>query len=450
MERPPCVPEKTVLGTRMSREYRQEIDRLIRIEYGETAELVLRFLGLCFGSVLLFLYTGWAIAWLWPLGFFVAQALYYGFLKTRNEICTESDCKIAAGLFLLILTSFLWMPAVMASQNDTVLVFAGSTLMATAMVFLVRRGDTAWPFVLGGVLVVCCMYLAVFWFRPFDGTDPVATWGVLIANLVLVGYLAQALLISRRSRLRAVAATERAMQEQKMSAVGALAGGVAHDFNNMLTAIIGNLELARELPDEEERQAVLNEAHNSAKRAEAVVKQLLIYSRKAPAFHTDMDINVAVARMMGLAQRLIPASVTVVLKSPQASLGVRVDDSQLMTALINLVVNAVDAMPEGGTLRIVTSLERAKTGNSMADGGVLPVGDYAVIRVCDTGMGISEQDLHKVVQPFYSTKPTGKGTGLGLPMVLGFARDHGGALQLVSSPSGTEAAVWLPCLGARA
>lgn len=85
----------------------------------------------------------------------------------------------------------------------------------------------------------------------------------------------------------------------------------------------------------------------------------------------------------------------------------------------------------------------------MSDGGGVPVGDYAVIRVCDTGAGIAAQDLHKVVQPFFSTKPAGKGTGLGLPMVLGFARDHGGAVQLTSSSAGTTAAVWLPCLGAR-
>ncbi|MGH1415548.1 MAG: sensor histidine kinase [Pelagimonas sp.] len=431
----------------MNCEHRQEIDRLLQTEYGEPAELSLRFCGLVVGTIVLHLYTGWSIAWLWPLGFFLAHALYYGFLKTRNDTCTLREIQIASCLFFLVISSFLWMPAMMAATNDYGMVFAGSTLLATALVFLVRRGDTIRFLVWGEIAIVCGMYFVVFWNRPPFESE-LAKWGGLAANLVLVGYLAQALVMSRKSKIAEREAAERAVQEQKMAALGELAGGVAHDFNNTLTAVLGNIELSRELPDSADRQAALEDAYNAAKQAEAVVKQLLIYARKAPSFQTHLDLNHAVPRMMELAKRLIPNSVPVELRIHEAPLGVRVDEAQLMTGLINLVANAVDAMPEGGGLTIRTRLGTAGPEVIMADGTGVASGLYSVIEVSDTGRGISVGDIGKVVQPFHSTKSRGRGTGLGLPMVLGFARDHGGGLLLASSTDararGTQAEIWLP------
>lgn len=435
----------------MSIEHQQEIDRLIQVEYGEMSELALRFSGTLVGTLVLFLYTGWPFAWLWPLGFFVAHGMYYGFLKTRGDDCGVHDVQIASGLLLIVMSSFLWMPAVMAAQSDLNLVFAGSTLLATVLVFLVRRGDTIGFLVWGEIAIICGMYIAVFWFRP-PADSALAKWGGFVTNVVLVLYLAQALVMARKAKLAELDAMERAIQEQKMAAIGELAGGVAHDFNNSLTAILGNLELSCELPDGPEKQAVLEDAYEAGKRAEAVVKQLLIYSRKAPAFRTDLDLNQAVPRMMGLAKRLIPKTVSVEMRIGDKPLGVRVDEAQLMTAVINLVVNAVDAMPNGGVLTVRTFEKAARNDVGMADGAAMTHGQYGVVEVCDTGVGIAKENIAKVVQPFHSKKDRGIGTGLGLSMVLGFARVHGGGLELKSPAagqhSGTSASIWLPSLGA--
>ncbi len=434
----------------MTTEHRQEIDRLIQVEYGEAPELALRLFGVPFGSLILFLYTGWTATWFWPLGFFLAHGMYYGYLKTRSEDCGLAEVRAASGFFLVVMSSFLWMPAVMAAQSDINLVFAGSTLLATALVFLVRRGDTIRFLVWGEIAVVCAMYVAVFWYRP-PAENLLAKWGGIVTNFILVGYLAQALVMARKAKLAELEAVERAVQEQKMAAIGELAGGVAHDFNNTLTAILGNLELCRELPDQAERDAAFDDAFDAAKRAEAVVKQLLIYSRKAPSFRTDLDLSQTVPRMMELAQRLIPDNIVVITEMSDRPLGVRVDETQLMTALINLVVNAVDAMPDGGTLTVRTAFRRADADLGMVDGAGVAVGPYAVVEVGDTGTGIASRDISKVVQPFYSAKVRGKGTGLGLPMVLGFTRIHAGGLRVMSprpgDVGGTQVEIWLPCLG---
>ncbi|WP_299935707.1 ATP-binding protein [uncultured Pelagimonas sp.] len=434
----------------MTTEHRQEIDRLIQVEYGEAPELALRLFGVPFGTLILFLYTGWTFAWFWPLSFFLAHGLYYGFLKTRGEDCSLGDVQVASGLFLVVMSSFLWMPAFMAAQSDINLVFAGSTLLATALVFLVRRGDTIRFLVWGEVAVICAMYVAVYWYRP-PAENMLAKWSGFATNLILVGYLAQALVMSRKAKLAELEAVERAVQEQKMAAIGELAGGVAHDFNNTLTAILGNLELCRELPDQVERDAALDAAFDAAKRAEAVVKQLLIYSRKAPSFRTDLDLIQTVPRMMELAQRLIPDNIVVKMEMSETPLGVRVDETQLMTALINLVVNAVEAMPDGGVVTVRTDQRRAGSDLAMVDGAGVAVGSYGVVDVCDTGEGIAGREISKVVQPFYSAKTRGKGTGLGLPMVLGFTRIHAGGLRVLSPATsdgrGTRVEIWLPSLG---
>lgn len=427
----------------MTTEYRKEINRLYQVEYGAKPELVLRFVGIVFGAAVLYWHTGWDVSWLWPIGFCLAQFLYYLFLASRDEESSIWDVRIACLLFLFVLISFLWMPAMMAAQSDATLVFVGSTLMATVLVFLVRRGDTIGYLVAGELLVVCCMYVVVFVYRP-DPVTSVSHWVGLVVNFVLTGYLAQALILSRQATLASIAAAEQAVQREKMAAIGELAGGVAHDFNNLLTAILGNLELSHELEDGAEKNAVLKEAHDAAKRAEAEVKQLLIYARKAPFFRVETDLSESAAEMADLVRRLVPEHVEFEMKSDGSEMPVYVDKPHLLTALFGLVSNAVDAMPEGGQLKVVTQLQTSDGRMVMADGEDIEPGAYGVISVHDTGTGIAKQDLPRVVQPFHSTKPPGQGTGLGLPMVLGFARDHGGAIRLLSETSGTVAEIWLP------
>lgn len=428
----------------MTTECTQEMQRLFTVEYGEMPEVAVRLTGVCLGGVLLFIYTGWPSAWLWSLGYVALHGINYTFLRARRDAATQTDCVIGGVLFLVLYASFLWMPAYMATTEDATLVFSGIVLGASTFAFMIRRSDTMLWMIFGEVAILSAMIIWVLLSKMTVIEGELAVFATMLVTVAMTAYMFQAVFIARKVRLEGEAAARRAAQEQKMAAIGQLAGGVAHDFNNVLTAIIGNLELYEALPDPDERDEVVREAHAAAKRAEAVVSHLLIYARKAPVRRRAVLLNAAVARTMQLAQRGIPARISWRFVPEGMDVEVRVDEMQLTTALINLVRNAADAIEDTGTVTLSTRFEIVAQPMPMADGSLLPPGRYARIGVADTGSGIPEQHLRRVLEPFYTTKPPGKGTGLGLSMVLGFARDAQGGLWLSSGRDGTEVAVYLP------
>ncbi|CUH74795.1 sensor histidine kinase [Tropicibacter naphthalenivorans] len=428
----------------MKIDYRQEFARLYDVEYHDWPEVVFRLAGVFLGSVMLYIYSGWMLAWVWSGGYLALHALHFIYLQRKSSEHARRDCHIAGGLFIAVLIAFIWMPAYMTQVGDVSLTFIGSTLIATTLAYMIRRADTMmWMVVAESVTLAVALGVAVIpVFEQIQGR--LALLACVIVCVAVVLYMFQAILITRRSRLLAEDAAVRMAQEQKMAAIGQLAGGVAHDFNNILTAIIGNLELYAVVPDDE-RETVIQEAHASAKRAEAVVSHLLIYARKAPVNRRLLDLNEALAGIRLLAERSTPAAVAQHWDLPGPSAQVRVDEVQLTTAVINLVRNAVDAMNDQGTLRVETRTETVETPRSMADGGMLAPGRYAALTITDSGPGIPEAQLSKVIEPFYTTKPVGKGTGLGLSMVLGFARDSKGGLEIGNCDSGARVTVYLPC-----
>ncbi|GAA0553498.1 PAS domain S-box-containing protein [Rhizomicrobium palustre] len=234
-------------------------------------------------------------------------------------------------------------------------------------------------------------------------------------------------------------------QSQKMQAVGQLAGGVAHDFNNLLTVIIGNSEfllMRHQAGDPSFKE--INEIHQNALRAATLVGQLLAFSRKQTMQPKVLAVRDVVGELALMLRRLLREGIDLKLEHGSELWPVHADEAQISNAIINLVVNARDAMPNGGTVTIRTANET--TANASALGtAIMPAGEYVRIDVADTGTGIPQEILGKIFDPFFTTKPVGQGTGLGLATVYGIVKQSGGFITVDSEMGrGTTFRVYLP------
>jgi signal transduction histidine kinase len=238
---------------------------------------------------------------------------------------------------------------------------------------------------------------------------------------------------------------EQLLQAQKMDAVGRLAGGVAHDFNNLLTVIRGQGDLlARHLVQDSPENRHLGEIRKAADRAAGLTRQLLAFSRKQILTPKVVDVRVVVTALGSMLGRLIGEDIKLENRMPDDLGRVRIDPGQLEQAIMNLAINARDAMPEGGRLLLEASNVRRHEDESLG-GEAIPAGDYVVLAVTDTGCGMSREVIQRIFEPFFTTKPTGKGTGLGLSMVYGIVRQSGGYITVYSEPgTGTTFRIYLP------
>jgi signal transduction histidine kinase/response regulator RpfG family c-di-GMP phosphodiesterase len=236
-------------------------------------------------------------------------------------------------------------------------------------------------------------------------------------------------------------------QSQKMEAVGQLTGGIAHDFNNMLTGIIGAIDLmkrriASNRYDDLDR--FMEAASTSAQRAAALTSRLLAFSRRQLLDSKPTDINALVRSLSDLLHRAVNENVSVAIETKDGIPAALVDANQLESAILNLVINARDAMPQGGELTVETSAVDLDKAYCEAHPGIAP-GPYVVIAVSDTGVGMTPELIEKAFDPFFTTKPLGQGTGLGLSMVYGFARQSNGQVRIHSAPGqGTSVKIYLP------
>ncbi|MBL6453949.1 PAS domain S-box protein [Belnapia sp. T6] len=259
--------------------------------------------------------------------------------------------------------------------------------------------------------------------------------------------LAETLESQVAARTEALMEAEAALrQSQKMEAVGQLTGGLAHDFNNLLAGIVGSLELMKariaqgRLP---EVQRYLTAARGAADRAAALTHRLLAFSRRQTLEPKPTDANRLVAGMEELVRRTVGPAIAVEVHAGEGLWTVMVDRSQLENALLNLCINARDAMPDGGRLVIETA--NRQLDPRTAAGRDLPPGDYVALRVGDTGTGMPPDVIAKAFDPFFTTKPLGQGTGLGLSMIYGFARQSGGQVRIRSEVGrGTVVSLYLP------
>ncbi len=244
--------------------------------------------------------------------------------------------------------------------------------------------------------------------------------------------------------MKEVAAREKAQEQlrqaQKMETIGQLTGGVAHDFNNLLMAVMGNLDLLRKrLPDDPRLRRLIDGAMQGAERGATLTQRLLAFARRQDLKAVPIDLRGLLQGMIDLLQRSLGPRVGLRLDIPEGLPPARVDANQLELAVLNLAINARDAMPDGGSIDIRVAEHRA------CNDPALKAGRYLKLSVIDNGTGMPPEILKRAIEPFFSSKPLGKGTGLGLSMVHGIAVQLGGALQLSSTVGkGTTATLLLP------
>ncbi len=256
--------------------------------------------------------------------------------------------------------------------------------------------------------------------------------------------------VAQRTAALAVEMEERSHAEdalrqmQKMDAIGQLAGGIAHDFNNMLSVILASIHRARRKLTDAEQESVsnyLDMASQAAERSAALVSQLLTFSRQQPLRPVSLDLNAKMAGITELLRHSLDPSIRIELALAAQSCPCEVDPAQLENALLNVAINARDAMPDGGILTIAT-------GGAVMGPDACPdlaPGEYVFVSVSDTGSGMSEVVAARAFDPFFTTKGIGKGTGLGLSQVHGFVRQSGGGVALTSAPGrGTVVKLLLP------
>lgn len=425
-------------------DYRKEIDRLFDIEYGQRIDAGFRLGLLLLTGVTLYAYTGWPEALLWLAGLILAHAANFLFLRGRPETCTRRDVVLAGVLFSALVAAFVWMPARLMVAQDPALRIGGAAAMGAILVFLIHRSDRVLGVMLGELAVIGAALVWIVAETLGQVSHRGAQFGLVLSAAGLMGYFTLTMLAHRSIRLKAEQTARRSVQAQKMEAIGQLAGGVAHDFNNILTAVIGNLDLYDLFETQPERDAAVAEARVAALRAAALVRQLLAYARRSPMQIATHDLGALLDQVQMLTRRLLPSSIVQCFTPPEAPLRVALDQNQFITALVNLVVNARDAMPRGGTLTVSVRATELATPRPQPDGAALAVGAYAALSVADTGHGIPDELLRRVTEPFFTTKAVGQGSGLGLSMVEGFARQSGGALVIDSGPEGTVMTLLLP------
>ena len=336
---------------------------------------------------------------------------------------------VIGGMCVASLISFsYYFPAFIAYVFPAVLPMAG------------RFFWDGWP-VHGDMMIVFAVTIAL---AAFNSARGFATG--LRLNFDLTERTRQ--LTATNSRLEQEMAQRRAAEDQlrqahKMEAIGQLTGGIAHDFNNLLTAVIGHLEMAEAKVSSDPGTAVLlQSALRAADRGATLTRHLLAFARRQHLEPVPVDAAAVVEGVVKMLRRTISPDIQAFVRAAPGLPPAWVDPNQLELAILNLALNARDAMPDGGTLRIDLSCGQDHDAGSPPD---LASGEYVVVSVSDTGTGMSRDTLARAFEPFFTTKEAGRGSGLGLSLVHGFAAQSGGAAQITSSAgTGTKVDLWLP------
>ena len=382
----------------------------------------------------------------WLAIYALSEAANISFLATRRKPGTVLDTRIATALNFIATLWFATLPVYLWSLHVIVMQFAALSLVVGMVLYSITRYSGLRRIAIWDGILISALALYFGYDMALHAETTVVRGLSLLVSVLMVLYFLISLRESVRMRSALKQAEQRNIQAQKMQAVGQLTGGISHDFNNLLTVIIGNLDLYSEVETRSEKNQLAEEARQAALRAAALTSQLLAFSRKAQLNPKPFDPERFLRSFVSLTGRVLPEAVSLQLELVSAPHRISADVNQLENALLNLVINARDAMAASGT--IILRLDWVEAGHERDfHGTALPVGLYCRISVEDSGPGIAPEHQMTVLDPFFTTKPVGKGSGLGLSMAKGFVEQSGGALELLSQPgSGTIIAFWLPVL----
>lgn len=422
-----------------------DFQKLYDYEYGCGFEMFLRFAFFVTATVLLTLETGWLVGPIWLAIYYPVYLANYAFFRWRLNRANQRDVMIASVMFIALIGVFIWLPGYLLLQTEYLsLQFVGAAGIGGLLLWLIKRSDHIPHLMWGEITCLGLSFCVLFYFAAPKFGSLNEQIVVFLCGPGLLYYFTQVVLRTRDQRRRAELAAKRTAEAQKMEALGQMAGGVAHDFNNILTATVGNLELHREVPTAFEKEQCLEEALLAARRGEALVRRLLMYGRPEAEETNSSRLWDMLDNLRVLSRRLVPAQVRVCVKSQEPDLALPVREEDLTTTLLNLMINARDSMPNGGQINVFAEQVHLEHARILLDGTQIAPGTYLQLQVTDTGPGIPPEILRHVLEPFFTTKPAGEGSGLGLPMAATFAREAGGGLTIATSAKGTRVSLLLP------
>lgn len=425
-------------------DYWPAVESMVEADIGSVPELALRFAVVFFGAVFLTVASESFFIATW-LAIFLLTNGYYSWLLFRIENpVSQSRYNCLVALFVISVALYTSCTVYLFQIGTPAFItIAIAALIAQSLFNLSRHRHSNLITFLDTVVVGGAGLYFGLSLVPTIQTGWADQMVIVVSTLGVCSYyvIAQHRKVQIHDALQI--SRHEAAQTQKMRAVGQLTAGVAHEFNNLLTVIRGNIELAQLTQDHAERNDRMNDAITAADRADALTSQLLSLSRKARLEATLIDLPTFWNGFKSVTPRISPATLSVDVIETAMARTLYCDINQLEVALINLVINARDAMQGQGNIKITSRRlsvqDQILLGITQADAT-----NFNVIEVRDDGPGILPSDIQRVVEPFFTTKPVGEGTGLGLPMVKGFCEQSGGQFGIQSSPLGTRVVMALP------
>lgn len=401
--------------------YETDLHEAVRSDVADVQELILRQIVVGLTAAMIWVLLRDPLVVIWAIGYPLLNTIYVLVLRAADRRKSRRTYVASLACYALVSTWYALMPLYLLTFDSAVVQFIGACgLIGMALHVMAYHAELThiglWDMgmILGSLLATSVIYFM----RADTMAEHVA---VIVATLATGAYYLQSYLGLRQARRDLQIAREAEAQSQKMRAVGQLTAGIAHDFNNILTVIRGNLDLVSEMRDPAEREAVLAEACASSNRAAHLVRQLLAYSRKSQLREEAVALVPFLRGFADSVDRVLPATVRLLLREPLEDVSAKVDRNLLNSALLNATINARDALlPGGGEVVLGLSAEA----------------DVVRISVADNGPGMSDEALQRATEPFYTTKPVGEGSGLGLSMAKGFAEQSGGMLTLENRRSG--------------
>ncbi|QXT38779.1 sensor histidine kinase [Gymnodinialimonas ceratoperidinii] len=416
---------------------------LLHSEFGSRRELLVRCFGIIIGGIALWAYEGTSLGPVWAAAYLLALTANYHALTARG-MAARWQKRLCVGGYCLLTLIYLAMPVYLLVAGDPFLSFCAALAVIAFAIFTLYRPETpdfarTFDVLVGWMLVV----IAAYSFMP-SGVAALEQGLIAVLCAVVGLYYTMTLISTRKARAELRRATQRNLDEQKMEAIGRLSGGIAHDFNNILTAMLGNLELYNEVEDAKEKDALVSDARKAGNRASELIVQMLAFAQRTRLEVERHDAREIAKNLCVMARRMLPARIQLEHRWPEQPACVLADAGRLHKALLHLVLNAQEAVEGEGSITVAVDLIAGPATEAGSDPAENPEDAHLRFTIADDGPGMNPEVASRAAEPFFTTKPVGKGSGLGLSTAMGFAEQSGGALRIRTGPLGTAVMIHLP------